>query len=331
MPTHQPKNSHSNYFDGITVGEAITADALTMYPILGDDRPGPAYITLAEALNAKLAHIEEVSQGGSVPELLFRNDGDLAILLLDGEELIGAKQNRVLNITILAPANASMKIPVSCVERGRWSYEQRDFRTSSRTLFAKARHAKMQHVSEDLKANRRTRSDQDAVWSAIDQKLAMLRAAAPSSAMSDAYESRSANIEGMVARLHTVPQQRGAVFAINGRLEGVELFNRADTLVKLLPTILRGYALDAIEHPAINEIELPKPADVSGFLGAVGEGESLRYPASGLGEDIRIEAPEAVGAALDVDGSIVHLAAFKNRRGTGSSRSIGRPWDRPGS
>ena len=43
--------------------------------------------------------ITEVSEGGSVPELRVVNKGDARILVLDGEELRGAKQNRVLNTT----------------------------------------------------------------------------------------------------------------------------------------------------------------------------------------------------------------------------------------
>jgi hypothetical protein len=39
-----------------------------------------------------------------VPQLLFINDAMRPVLLLDGEELVGAKQNRVLNLTVLAPA-----------------------------------------------------------------------------------------------------------------------------------------------------------------------------------------------------------------------------------
>jgi hypothetical protein len=45
-----------------------------------------------------------VSEGGSVPHLLFINDAMRPVLLLDGEELVGAKQNRVLNLTVLAAA-----------------------------------------------------------------------------------------------------------------------------------------------------------------------------------------------------------------------------------
>jgi hypothetical protein len=53
------------------------------------------YLTLDEALARRSAHIAEISEGGRVPELKFVNDGEMPVLLLDGEELLGAKQNRV--------------------------------------------------------------------------------------------------------------------------------------------------------------------------------------------------------------------------------------------
>jgi len=57
-----------------------------------------------------------------VPELKVISQSDRPILLLDGEELVGAKQNRVLNTTILLREKAETNIQVSCVEQGRWSY-----------------------------------------------------------------------------------------------------------------------------------------------------------------------------------------------------------------
>ena len=78
----------------------------------------------AEALDAGLARVEEVSEGGSVPELRFTNSAAMPILIVDGEELVGAKQNRVANLTILAPAKTTIRIPVSCVEAGRWRYSR---------------------------------------------------------------------------------------------------------------------------------------------------------------------------------------------------------------
>src|SRR5262245_37956479 len=105
--------------DGLDLGEAVRDGALTVFPLLGPDKPGPRYLTLDEALEAQLAEITEISAEGNVPELLFWNKGDDPILLVDGEQLIGAKQNRVLNLTILVRPKSRIKIPVSCVEQGR--------------------------------------------------------------------------------------------------------------------------------------------------------------------------------------------------------------------
>ena len=39
------------------------------------------------------------------------------MLLIEGEESVGAKQNRTLNVSILAPAGREIRIPVACLER----------------------------------------------------------------------------------------------------------------------------------------------------------------------------------------------------------------------
>ena len=46
--------------------------------------------------------ITEVSEGGSVPDLRVANLRDLPLLLLDGEQPGGARQDRILNMSVLA-------------------------------------------------------------------------------------------------------------------------------------------------------------------------------------------------------------------------------------
>ena len=57
---------------------------------------------MQDALRQGLLVIEEVSEGGSVDTIKATNKAATPVLLPDSEELVGAKQNRVLNVSILA-------------------------------------------------------------------------------------------------------------------------------------------------------------------------------------------------------------------------------------
>ena len=80
-------------------------------------------------------------RAGSVPELLVENMGDIRVLFIEGEELVGAKQNRILNTSILVAAKSKTKIPVSCVEQGRWGYKSKFFGSSGSHSPSKLRYA----------------------------------------------------------------------------------------------------------------------------------------------------------------------------------------------
>ena len=109
---------------------------MTLFELLRPQNGGPEYITLREAIERGVFTVTEVSEGGSVPELMVANKGDVAVLLLDGEEVRGAKQNRILNTTILVGPKSTIKVPVSCVEHGRWSYADAGVRRSRATCHA---------------------------------------------------------------------------------------------------------------------------------------------------------------------------------------------------
>ncbi|URR36235.1 hypothetical protein NBE99_03635 [Thermosynechococcus sp. HN-54] len=135
----------------LELGTPQTFGAMTLFPLLHSIATEPDYWTLTEAMSQNLLKITEVSAGGHVPELLCRNLGDRSVLLVDGEELIGAKQNRILNLTVLVPAHTDPKIPVSCVERGRWHYRSHEFTAADRAYHATGRAKKLRYVTESLK------------------------------------------------------------------------------------------------------------------------------------------------------------------------------------
>jgi|GEM_PF-2145368 len=91
----------NQYIGGLKLGRKQTFKNLAVFALLSDYTADLNYLTLDEALAKDLIDVVEVSQGGSVPELKVVNNSDRMVLILDGEELVGAKQNRIVNTTIL--------------------------------------------------------------------------------------------------------------------------------------------------------------------------------------------------------------------------------------
>ncbi len=108
----------------LQLGDAVEHRGVVLAPLFPRRSPVADYATLEDALPLGL-RIDEVSESGSVPQLAVSNPTDANVLLYDGEELLGAKQNRILNVTVLVPAQSTTPIPVSCVEEGRWSRRSR--------------------------------------------------------------------------------------------------------------------------------------------------------------------------------------------------------------
>ncbi len=309
-------NQVTNAAAGIRIGTVTTFKNLTVFPLLGSDTAAADYLTLDEALEQKCATITEVSEGGSVPELRFVNSGTKRIFLLDGEELVGAKQNRVLNLSIMVPAGKTLVVPVSCVEAGRWHHRSREFSAAPRAQYAEGRARKMHQVSECMKATGRRASNQHEVWDNISAKFARFEAASSTAAMSDIFEQESTRIEDYVRPFGTVGGQVGAIFAIDDKVVGLELFDLPETFRKLMPKLLRSYGLDALDRARAvaapeNTTAAPEEAAVKAFVEKVMQAEEKEFPAIGEGQDLRLTGPALTGAALAVEGRVVHLSAFE--------------------
>src|SRR4051794_15815709 len=87
------------------LGEPEEHRGVVVAPLFPRRQPRAEYVTLEQAIPLGFC-ITELEEAGSVPELLASNPLESDVLLYDGEELIGAKQNRILNITVLVPAGS---------------------------------------------------------------------------------------------------------------------------------------------------------------------------------------------------------------------------------
>jgi hypothetical protein len=302
----------------VNVDKATTYDNLTLFPLLSE-RNGADYLTLGEALKSGLASIREVSEGGSVPELLFENRAELPVLIVDGEELVGAKQNRTANLTILAPARKTIVIPVSCVEAGRWRHASAEFQVSERAHFARGRAAKMESVTCSAQHGGSRRSDQRRVWNDISAMAACMDASSPTQDMAAIFDRHRTRIEDYVEAFSPAAEQAGAIFAIGSEISGLDLFDHPLTLRTMLPKLVRSYALDAIERRREGG-DPPGSEKAGSFMRRAAEAGYESYPAVGLGTDIRFTGDGLIAGGLVHDDRLIHLAAFAMPETAGGSR-----------
>jgi hypothetical protein len=321
---HTP--SVSAALSSIVIAKPVSFENLVMFPLvargpaerpaLADDIPARDYEILDAALSARRVEITEVSDQGSVPELRVINRGSLPVLIVDGEELIGAKQNRVVNLSILVPPASTLTIPVSCVEAGRWRAKSRAFSASPRSQYATGRAKRMANVTQCLAAEGRRRSDQSEVWADIAEKSVRLRSSSPTGAMEAMFLQHAPFIDACVSACQPVYGQLGALFAVDNSIIGFDLFDKARTLNALLPKLVRSVAVDALDRrdgvsSRITDSDTGTITFATAlFLGAVGTAWCRVSPGVGLGQDLRLTGPGVTGAALVNEGRVVHLSAF---------------------
>jgi hypothetical protein len=284
---------------------------LLVYPLVYKNGNKLEYICLDDALSKKSVEITEINEGGSVPELYLSNNSEDRVLLLDGEELIGAKQNRILNTTILVEKNVKTKIPVSCVEAGRWGYTSQNFSSSNRMSPSSLKMSKSTSVSRSLSmsAGISYRSDQGEVWNEVDRISSSARVSSPSSAMSDVYDKRSSEIEKYLTDIKVIDGQNGMVVLINGKVVGLEYVSNVAAFPKLFAKLVRGYAMDAILD--VREVKSNGFEEASRqFIAKIGTGSEEVFKSVGLGNDHRLTSTEFVGSALIFEDEVVHLSAL---------------------
>jgi hypothetical protein len=305
----------------LRLGDAQTHDGLAVYPLLWGE-PGPEYLTLSKALQQNLLTVTEVSEGGSVPELAVINTGELPVLLLDGEELAGAKQNRVLNTTVLISAASKTVINVSCTEQGRWSYASPEFADSGVIMARNIRAKKTRAVSKNLMRFQKARSDQGEIWQDIEDLSAAEGVHSNTGAMREVFEHRRAEHENALDAFPRVDQQCGLVFLVHGTVVGMDFVSRPEAYADLHGKLLRSYLIDA--RPCTGKTAAPATVEtVHAFLDQARETTESSFPSVGLGTDCRYQRAELCGSALVHEETCIHAAFFRTIAEEDSGRMQG--------
>jgi len=299
--------------DRLQFGRPIHVENLTVVPLLKGadwDSEATEYLTLDEGLASGQAKLREVGFDGMQSALELENLADKPVLILDGEELSGAKQNRVPNSTILAPARSTIRVPVSCVEAGRWSYESKELKSSGHAHFHSGRAAKLASVVLFRELSGRVQADQRRIWDDIEVLSEELHASSVTAAMSEMLDQRQDALDRYRSEIRSVPDQVGAVFAIGGRIEGFEIFDRPTTLFSLFDKLIESYAVGALVKKHNLGIQIGAQHARS-FVNASRSPNWSSYPGIGIGTELHLKTREIVVSGLALDEHVVHLAGFR--------------------
>jgi hypothetical protein len=294
------------------LGEPQISGPLAVYPIFGP-QPRLRYRSLAHAVE-RGAYITELDGLASVNDVLITNASDQGVLLYEGELIAGAQQNRTIDQPVLIPAGAQIRIPVSCVEHGRWDDERHaePFVVAPHAAYPDLRRTKRATANRRSSAGDEPRPEQHEVWHEVEQRLECHGVASASAAFTDLFDAKRAPLDELKRPIRPVDGQLGAVVEIAAEPVAFDFVSRPEAFADLLPRLLDGYALQALQ--ALNAIVPPPmtPSDEAAldFFELVLTSRRRWIPTPGMGDAFTPTRRRVNGCGLRADRELIALSAF---------------------
>jgi len=300
----------NTFMNNLRIGNDQILGRLVVKPIINvvPDHAVPMPLkTMDEAISQDLLEITEINSDGSVPQLLVRNLGAQDILILEGETVIGGKQNRAVNSTFIIPAGGEIVVPVSCVEAGRWRYASNKFSSGDSVLYSSLRAESHRAVSRNLHSNRGYGSNQSGVWSNIAAKQMRMAVDSPTGAMADIERSAfSPEAESdLFEAIRCQENQVGFLAFIGGGFAGGDIFGSSELFEKQYRKIIKGYHLDALDS-GVRFPEIPAEEIMAEIAGS----DEVKFAALGRGDENRFETANLTGSWKSFDGRFANLTVF---------------------
>jgi len=269
---------------------------LIIYPVATDNGGMTAPQTVAEALPTGRASFQELAPP-EVDRVVFDNGGEAPVFMLDGEEITGALQNRIITASLICAPRSREEIDVVCVEENRWD-EIGDFQTGEysypgiRSILAQSRNREI-----DV---------QQAIWREVDRKITVTKTRSQTSSMHDIFVNLRDEVDRYLEGFESLNHGTVGFVAVCGdRILGADLFGNAALYRKLERKLIRGYALDAIEF----RTPAKKNPAASDFLTAL---TKILKPGTTRNLNISLKGRGISGQALFRGGDLVHVSAFPN-------------------
>lgn len=271
----------------------------------------PDLMPLDIGLSMGLVEITEVDEDGSVGELTVINNAVTPLLLMDGEEIKGAKQNRIINATIIIPAKSQQKIDVSCSESGRWNYHSRTFKHSNHIATSKVRRSKQESVTNSLRTSNQRISNQSQVWNDIESTQASLNVSSKTHAQQDTYNSLEKEIEDYLEHFPLQENQNASIIIINKQVIGMELLYNEEKYSQYHQKYMESYIIDAITQKNEKNDEKIDANKLSvEFIDRIRSSKKEKYQQDNT-QDYRLEDDQITGSLVFYEDNLVNASILR--------------------
>ncbi len=268
------------------------------------------YLSMKAAIEQKVLELTEVSANGIVATIRATNSSILPILLIDGEAIIGAKQNRIINTTILLAPQKQTLIPVSCTEQGRWQMNNPTFMDSGEIMPAKARYSKSHKVYNNIMGGKGFLADQQAIWEDVSKLSYAFNVDSSTQSMKDVFTHNKDIINEYLQVFKIQKNQTGLIVFSNGQLAGFDYISLPTMYSDLHEKLLKSHIMDAITNYQSEYLKVYEQVEPKSFLEELTELSFTKHSPIGLGTDYRFEGKQNSATILMHREQIIHWAAF---------------------
>lgn len=274
------------------------------------------YISISEGMNRKFIEVREIDESGSVNHLSVINRSEFFVFMSDGDILKGAKQNRVLNTSVLIEPKSQTIIPVSCVEAGRWRRSTDIFEYENFSAPVHLRSDKAWNVKKNLNSDKLHNSDQGKIWKFVSDYQKDLNYFSETSNLSEVYEAKHRDIENLTSKYNPEKNSNGIAIFINAKLLNLEVYNSSKIYEEYFPRLLKGAFMDvySTKRKDIAMTEAEAFYKTNDFLDIYENLNFEIHKGVAAGTEKRFDTSEFSGLELIYKDKTIHLAALNLKK-----------------
>ena len=264
----------------------------------------------AEAIDRGWLEIAERGSG-SVPIVEATNRGKDAVLILEGDTLIGCKQNRIVAHSVIIAPGRTVDVSVGCMESGRWAHTSPRFSRGKMRADPVIRKKSSFEVLAAQRAGQRAALDQARLWNDVKDYLAGHSVGSSTRDYHRVFEELGDSAIEAAKRFTPVKNQVGIIAQWRGHLLGIEIVGHPDCWSQLARQTLPAYLM--VARDAESGRRRPDEGEIraaEGWLEALKQAPLRARPSPGLGHDFDFKTTSVHGSGLWHEGQPAYIAMF---------------------